>query len=173
MLRTSALFRRLPRWRWRSKPQPLIRAELLARFPDYQDDFQVLTTHVERPYARLDEQAGRNQNRARLLGCLQLTATTLLSLCAGVHLVMDQGATGAVLRIAGVIFGLVVGVVGQVNRTSPARATYLSARRGAEQLRTLCWLYLGKQGIYADPATRQRSLCQAVLRIEQEARANG
>lgn len=172
MVRRLAMFRRLPRIRFKYSPQPLLSAEVASRFPQFQEDFAFLACHLFPVYARLDAQAAHGQNRARMLGCTQLVATTLLTICASTRLVL-HGTLATGLQMIGVVLGIGVGVLNQVEQTSTDHTRYIQARRAAERLRALSFPYLSKQGAYADEQTRQRVLRQQILEIEKGARLNG
>ncbi|HEY9713891.1 MAG TPA: DUF4231 domain-containing protein [Chroococcales cyanobacterium] len=173
MIRRLAFFRRLPHIKLVYTAQPLFNAETVAHYPAFQDDFTVLNRYLFPVYARLDEQAVRGQNTARLLGCARLVTTMSLAMCSSVRLAVGGGMLGAGFRFAEILFGIAVGVVNQIEQTSTAHTEYIQARLASEKLRQLAFAYLGKRGAYAENATRQTALCQQIAVIEKGARLNG
>lgn len=160
-----AVVRRLPqmRWRLRNSYQQLVEFEERAPYPELNEDFVFLDDHLMPAYRECDTEALRQQNgfyRANMIYLVGSFAATVLGIV--------QAAVGGGLFWIGLLESVLAAALGGGIVVATLRTNqrgYYTNRLKAERLRSEYFLFLGRQGHYADPHSRRDALQARVQAI--------
>jgi hypothetical protein len=157
------ILRRLPRMRWRDPTvYPPVPTSQQRSYPALVDDLAVLEKELVPAFVELDRQAQLDQNRFR---------RQQLAIFVGGFITAVFGAVQAALADTswpGLVVGITGAAVGSLTLVAHQRGShrgYLHARLRAEQLRSLCFMYLAGVGDFADSGQRTPKLIAAVESI--------
>lgn len=163
--RFPAAVRRLPKLVYRESLHPIVESEARSGAAALSADFGLLDEVLEPTFQRLDATALRAQNSYRLARLVLILGAALATLL-GAWQAASNGSEWAGLA-EGAIGAILAGVTALLQARGFHRR-YLTARLGAERLRSEYFLFLARAGVYDHPAAASR-LRERVLRIEQEA----
>ncbi|HEX8743520.1 MAG TPA: DUF4231 domain-containing protein [Thermoleophilaceae bacterium] len=163
--RVPSAMRRLPRLVYRDDRRSIVEPDARAGAAALSADFAVLDELLEPTFQRLDAAALRAQNSYRLLRLVLILGAALATLLGTWQAASDGSAWAGLAE--GVVGAGLAGVTALLQARGFHRR-YLSARLGAERLRSEYFLFLARAGEYTGAAPASR-LKERVLRIEQEA----
>lgn len=163
-MRRPPVLRRLPRMRWRDvSPQPPVAPDEYAKYPSLADDLAFLDAELVPTFVDLDRRAQREQNRFRRQHLLILVGGLATTMLGALQAALADAAWPG---IAVAIVGAAVGSFTFVSRQRRSQSAYLHARLRAEQLRSLCFRYLGRVGEFTDQDRRAQRLVGAIEAIK-------
>jgi uncharacterized protein DUF4231 len=160
-----ALFRRLPRVRWRQPPiEDIVPASVLAEYPGLAEEFEILTRELLPDFHQLNAQALHAQNRF-WRGELALIAGGALATALGVvAAATDSMLPGAVEAVLAAFLAAIARSLGD----SDVHRQYFTSRLRAEHLRSEYFRFVSRVGDYADDRDRVRALRRRVAEIVTE-----
>jgi hypothetical protein len=163
-----ALIRRLPRLRYNPPAvQPLVPEGARGNYPQLRSDLNVVDATLQPAFATLDAEAGKAQNRHRLLRLAIILGATTATLL-GVWQTADDGAA-----VAGVLETIVSGAVAALAwlmRKRRYHRKFLHTRLAAERLRAECFLFLARTSGYEGDSP-SKTLVERVKAIERDSGA--
>lgn len=141
------LRRRFP-WRPRYEPepsQPLIKPCVADEHPAFEREFGAIRRILQKPYARFDREALREQYRYRFNQTWLIVFGLLATAAGGLQSVEDLAEP---MGIAEALLGVVLLALATQLRRRGAQRRYVQARLAAERLRGEAFLYLMGAGPY-------------------------
>ncbi len=160
-----ALFRRLPRVRWRPLPdEDIVPASVMAEYPGLAGDFEILKYELLPDFHRLNAQALHAQNRF-WRGELALIGGGALATALGVAAAAtDSMVPGAIETVLATTLAVVTQSLG----ASDVHRQYFTSRLRAEHLRSEYFRFVSRVGDYADDRNRVKALRRRVAEIVTE-----
>ena len=158
-----AILARFPHVRLRHRPEPVIKPDDVARYPELADDIAFLDTEVGPTFLDSDRVALEKQNRYRLQQVVVLLGSALLTGLGGLQaLYPDQQWPGLLVVTLGIVLTGMSQMAGELKTLD----AFLTERVKAERLRAMYFRYLSRTGRYAG-GDRVRVLRHAVLAVER------
>lgn len=159
-----ALFKRLPRLRWRPKEgAQIVPLDVQTNYPTFADDFEWLEQELMPHFRELDNDALRAQNQFRLEEVFLIFggafATTLGAMQAAFANVVWPGIVEAVLAAS-------LAAIALRARALKAQERYFTTRLKAETLRGEYFLFLGRIGPYAEDRYRAQRLIRRIAEVK-------
>jgi Protein of unknown function (DUF4231) len=160
-MRRPALLVRFPSWRAPRRSWPPITPEAVTDYPELADDISVVDQVVGPAFREADLAAQRHQNRYRRQQVVVLVGSALLSGFGGLQAVFpEERWPGLLLALVGALLAVLSSAVNDLN----ALDGFMTERVKAERLRSACFRFLSRTGLYTDE-NRVSVLRRAVLSI--------
>ena len=157
-----ALFKRLPRLRWKSpRAQEIIPVEAQNDCPELATDFKTLADELMPHFRELDANALRLQNEFRLEQVLLIFGGTMATILGALHASLGAVWTG----ITESVLAAVLSAVAMRAQTTRVQQRYFTDRLKAEKLRAEYFLFLARVETYADEQERLPQLIRRVAEI--------
>jgi hypothetical protein len=160
-----ALFRRLPRMRWRPLPaEDIVPASAMAEYPSLAEDFEILTRELLPDFHQLNAQALHAQNRFWRGELALIMGGGLATALGVVAAATDSVVPGAVETVLATALAAITRSLG----ASDVHRQYFTSRLRAEHLRSEYFRFVSRVGDYADDRDRVKALRRRVAEIVTE-----
>jgi hypothetical protein len=157
-------FRRLPRLRWKTVQDQIVREEHWTDYPALSEDFAILDRELLPRFRELDDEALAAQNRFRREQLVLIVAGASAAVLGALQGMVDDPWPG----LGEAAVAVVLGALGTRNRELAAQDHYRHNRVKAEQLRGEYFRFLGRVDDYADERIRIQRLKRRVVEIYRE-----
>lgn len=166
MLRSFALFKRLPQLVWRpKKDEQILSLETQNQYADFKADFEILEKKLMPYFRDFDNEALRAQNQFRRQQVIMIVGGVIAATLGAIQAALtDESWPG----LAEAVLTAWLTMVAFFVRELGAQKKYFSHRLKAETLRGEYFQFLGRLGDYADDADREANLIRRIAEIESE-----